>query len=163
MQTGQGMPRVKLRSSADIDPALFTSWLRQPRGRADRNRAANPEQVPDGKKTTTISATTADPVGTPVGRHVWCLPRSLATVELVVKHRRAGTMAVTQIWRASRIRAADGRAPAASGRGSRSHRAGHRLWALLNAQALLNGTAGTSGGVALIEDDHRRMAARRAN
>jgi len=29
MQTGQGMPRVKLRSSADIDPALFTSWLRQ--------------------------------------------------------------------------------------------------------------------------------------
>jgi hypothetical protein len=32
---------------------------------------------------------------------------------------------------------------------------------LLNAQALLNGTAGTSGGVALVEDDRRRMAARR--
>lgn len=71
-------------------------------------------------------------------------------------------MAVTQIWRGSRIRAAGGRAPAASGRRSRRHRAGHRLWALLNAQALLNGTAGTPGGVAFIEDDHRRMTARRA-
>jgi hypothetical protein len=72
-------------------------------------------------------------------------------------------MAVTQIWRASRIRAADGRASTASGRRSRSHRAGHRLWALLNAQALLNGTAGLPpGGVALIEDDRWRMAARRA-
>lgn len=73
-------------------------------------------------------------------------------------------MAVTQIWRA---RAADGRASTGSGRRSRGHRAGHRagprLWALLNAQALLNGTAGTPGGVALIEDDRRRMAARRAN
>jgi hypothetical protein len=37
------------------------------------------------------------------------------------------------------------------------------LWALLNAQALLNGAAGTPGGVALIEDDRRRMAARRAD
>ena len=72
-------------------------------------------------------------------------------------------MAVTQIWRASRIRAADGRASTASGRRSRSHRAGHRLWALLNAQALLNGTAGTPGGAALVEDDRRRMAARRVN
>jgi hypothetical protein len=71
-------------------------------------------------------------------------------------------MAVTQIWRASRMRAAGGRASTASGRCSRSHRAGHRLWAMLNAQALLNGTAGTPGGVALIEDDRRRMAARRA-
>jgi hypothetical protein len=70
-------------------------------------------------------------------------------------------MAVTEIWRASRIRAADSRASTASGRRSRGHRAGHRLWALLNAQALLNGTAGTPCGVALIEDDRRRMAARR--
>jgi len=67
-------------------------------------------------------------------------------------------MAVTTIWRASRMRAADGRASAASGRPSRRHRAGHRLWALLNAQAVLNGTAGT-----LIEDDRQRMAARRAD
>jgi len=72
-------------------------------------------------------------------------------------------MAVTQIWRASRIRAAGGRASTASGGHSRSHRAGHRRWALLNAQALLNGTAGAPGSVALIEDDRRRMAARRAN
>jgi hypothetical protein len=72
-------------------------------------------------------------------------------------------MAVTQIWRASRIRAADGRAPTASGRRSRRLRLGPQLWALLNAQALLNGAAGTQGGVALIEDDRRRMAARRAD
>jgi hypothetical protein len=32
---------------------------------------------------------------------------------------------------------------------------------LLNAQALLNGGAGGTGGVDLIEDDRRRMAARR--
>lgn len=71
-------------------------------------------------------------------------------------------MAVTQIWRGSRMRAAGGRASTASGGRGRSHRAKHRLWALLNAQALLNGTAGTPGGAALIEDDRRRMAARQA-
>jgi surface antigen len=71
-------------------------------------------------------------------------------------------MAVTQIWRASRVRAADGWASAASSGRSRGHRAGHRLWVLLNAQALLNGMAGTAGGVALIEDDRRRMAVQRA-
>jgi hypothetical protein len=71
-------------------------------------------------------------------------------------------MAITQIWRATRIRVADGRASTVSGRRSRSRSAGPRLWALLNAQALLHGTAGTLGGVP-IEDDHRRMAARRAN
>jgi hypothetical protein len=70
-------------------------------------------------------------------------------------------MAVTQIWRASRIRAAGGRAAAGGGCG-RSHRAGHRLWVLLNAPALLDGTAGTPG-VVLVEDDRRRMAARRAS
>jgi hypothetical protein len=34
---------------------------------------------------------------------------------------------------------------------------------LLNAQALLNGSAGTPDGVAFIEDDRWRMAARRTN
>jgi hypothetical protein len=34
---------------------------------------------------------------------------------------------------------------------------------LLNAQALLNGTAGTPDGTAGMEDDRWRMAARRAN
>lgn len=72
-------------------------------------------------------------------------------------------MAITHIWRGSRIRAADGRTSTAGGGCGPSHRAGHRLWALLNAQALLNGTAATPGGVALAEDDRRRMAARRAN
>jgi hypothetical protein len=67
-------------------------------------------------------------------------------------------MAGTQIWRASRVAATGGRAPAGSGRGSRRHRAGLRLWTLLHAQALLNGTAGAPGGAALIEDDRRRMA-----
>jgi hypothetical protein len=72
-------------------------------------------------------------------------------------------MVVTQIQRAFRVRADDGRASTASGRRSRSRRAGPRLWALLNAQALLNGAPGTQGGVGLIEDDRRRMAARRLN
>ncbi len=72
-------------------------------------------------------------------------------------------MAGTQILRASRIAAAGGRASTASGRGGRSRRPGHRLWILLNAQALLNGSAGTPDSVAFIEDDRWRMAARRAN
>ena len=72
-------------------------------------------------------------------------------------------MTVIQDRRAPRIPAADDRAPAASGRRRRSRRAGHRLWALLNAQALLNGTAGTPGGVLPAEDDRRRLAARQAN
>ena len=72
-------------------------------------------------------------------------------------------MAGTQIWRASRIGTAGGRASAGNGRLSHGHRVGLRLWALLNAQALLNGTAGPRDGVARIEDDRWRMAARRAN
>jgi hypothetical protein len=72
-------------------------------------------------------------------------------------------MAVIQIWRASRISAADGRASTAGGRRNRSGRAGARLWVLLNARALLGGAAGTPADVALIEDDRRRMAAWRAD
>ena len=104
----------------------------------------------------------ADPVGTPVGRHVWCLRRFLATVDLAGEHRRADTMAVSQIWRASRMHADDGRASAVGGGMRRRNRyAGPRLWALLNAQARLDGTAGSRGGVDFIEDDRRRMAAQR--
>jgi len=66
-------------------------------------------------------------------------------------------MAGTQIWTASRMRLARGRASTASRPHGRDRRAGHRLWALLNAQALINGTAGTPDGVAFIEDDTRRM------
>jgi hypothetical protein len=72
-------------------------------------------------------------------------------------------MAGTRTWKASRISAADSRISTASGRGSRGHRAGLRLWTLLNAQALLSGTARTLDSVAAIEDDRWRMAARRAN
>jgi hypothetical protein len=39
----------------------------------------------------------------------------------------------------------------------------HRIWALLNAQALLSGTAVTPGGVLPAEDDRRRLAARQAH
>ena len=63
----------------------------------------------------------------------------------------------------TRIRAAGGRESTAGGRGSRGYRAGLRLWALLNAQALLNGTAGPPDSAALVEDGRQRMAARRAN
>ena len=72
-------------------------------------------------------------------------------------------MAIAHIWRASRIRAVDGRGSTASGRRSHRLRPGPQLWVLLNAQALLNGTAGTQGGVAHIEDDRGRMVAQRAD
>jgi RimJ/RimL family protein N-acetyltransferase len=63
----------------------------------------------------------------------------------------------------NRIRAAGGRASTAGGRGSRGYWAGLRLWTLLNARALLNGTAGPPDSVAPAEDGRQRMAARRAN
>jgi hypothetical protein len=72
-------------------------------------------------------------------------------------------MAETPIWRASRIGAAGSRASTVSGRAGRGHRAALRLWTLLKAQALLNGTAGTPDGAAYIEDDRWRMAGRGAN
>jgi len=66
-------------------------------------------------------------------------------------------MAETQTWGASRIRPAGSRAPAAGAVRGRGRRAGLRLWTLLNAQALINGTAGTPYDAAFIEDDSRRM------
>jgi hypothetical protein len=72
-------------------------------------------------------------------------------------------MAVNQIWRVSRTCAAGGRASTAGVGRNRGDRAGSRLWALLNAQALLSGAAGNPDGTALIEDDRGRMAARRAD
>ena len=72
-------------------------------------------------------------------------------------------MAVIQDRRAPQLPAAGDRAPAPAGRRRRGRRAGHRLWALLDVQALLSGTAGTPGGVLPAEDDRRRLAARRAN
>jgi hypothetical protein len=61
--------------------------------------------------------------------------------------------------------ATDGQSSTAGGAGGRPgssgmrRRSGGRLWALLNAQALLSGA---TAGVAGIEDDRRRMAGWRA-
>jgi hypothetical protein len=71
-------------------------------------------------------------------------------------------MAITQIWTGSRVRAADGREAVAGG-GRPGRRAGRQLWTLLHAQGLINGTAGSRDDVTFVEDDRRRMAARRAN
>jgi hypothetical protein len=71
-------------------------------------------------------------------------------------------MATTQIGRASRVRAASGREPVADD-GRRGGRVARRLWALLHAQGLINGTAGSPHDVAMVEDDRGRMSARRAN
>ena len=50
-------------------------------------------------------------------------------------------MATTQIRKAPRIRAAEGRAGASGSRKSLGRRLGLRLWTLLHAQALLNGNS----------------------
>jgi len=70
-------------------------------------------------------------------------------------------MAVIQDRRSPQAPADGGRVAAATGRG-RSRRLRHRVWALLNAQALLSGTALPLGGVLPAEDDRRRLAARQA-
>ena len=67
----------------------------------------------------------------------------------------------TEIWRASPIRRPGGMAPAVSSTDSGSRRVGVRLWVLLHAPALL-GSIGGPGDVAFMEDDRRRLAARRA-
>ncbi len=69
-------------------------------------------------------------------------------------------MTITQSWRSARVAAAHTRTPAVAGGRTGGHRARVRLWALLNAQALMNGTL---DGGDLSEDDRWRMAARRAN
>ena len=71
-------------------------------------------------------------------------------------------MAESQAWRAGRIRQAYCEAPAAGGGESRRHQAAARFWALLHAPALLRGAAGDRHDVTFIEDDYRRLAARRA-
>lgn len=64
----------------------------------------------------------------------------------------------TGIWKARHaIAAGDG----ASGIDSIGSRLAVRLWALLHAQALLQGTIGGAAGASYVEDDRRRLAARR--
>ena len=62
-------------------------------------------------------------------------------------------MATTLGWRASR------RLARTSARISRSRRVRTRLWTLLNAPGLLQGSTGTADSVACVEDDYRRFAA----
>jgi hypothetical protein len=71
------------------------------------------------------------------------------------------TMIGTQIWRDSPIRRADGMASAVSSTDRRSRRVGVRLWALLHAPAL-PGSINGPRDVSFMEDDRRRLAARRA-
>ena len=46
-----------------------------------------------------------------------------------------------------------------SARISRSHRVRTRLWTLLNAPGLLQGSTGSTDSSACVEDDYRRFAA----
>jgi hypothetical protein len=69
-------------------------------------------------------------------------------------------MTETRIWSHSRILPARAQASAAGGRSGRARRAGARLWSLLHAPGLLNGTCGGPYDVAFVEDDRRRLAAR---
>jgi hypothetical protein len=62
-------------------------------------------------------------------------------------------MATTLGWRASR------RLARTSARISRRRRVRTRLWTLLNAPGLLQGSTGTADSAAFVEDDYRRLAA----
>jgi hypothetical protein len=66
-------------------------------------------------------------------------------------------MAGIQVWRASRRLPMTNRG--SSHRSSRSRWTGGRLWTLLNAQRLLDGTTGGQHSAAYVEDDYQRFAA----
>ena len=89
-----------------------------------------------------------------VGAELVCREAATLAYEVpLVPRGESGYTEVEQVKQSrTRIRAAGGRASTAGGRGSRSYRAGLRLWTLLNAQALLNGTAGTPDSAAFVED-----------
>jgi hypothetical protein len=67
-------------------------------------------------------------------------------------------MAETTIFRVSAVRPADRATEASRGRSGRPWRV--RLWATLNAQSLIRGTAGAPHDAAFVEDDRRRLARR---
>jgi hypothetical protein len=71
-------------------------------------------------------------------------------------------MAETQAWRDSRIYRARGEASVAAGATGHGRRAHRALWSLLHAQALHDGGVGGPYDLAVVEDDRRRLAARRA-
>ncbi len=62
-------------------------------------------------------------------------------------------MAGTHVWRASRMLARTSR------RSSRSARVSTRLWTLLNAPGLLQGSTAGADSATRMEDDRRRLAA----
>ncbi len=62
-------------------------------------------------------------------------------------------MARTLVWRASRMLART------SPQNSRSRRVRARLWTVLNAPGLLQGSTGGADSAAWMEDDYRRFAA----
>jgi hypothetical protein len=62
-------------------------------------------------------------------------------------------MAGTNVWRAPRILART------SARSSTSRRVRTRLWTLLNAPGLLQGSTSSADSAAHVEDDYRRFAA----
>ncbi len=88
-----------------------------------------------------------------MGWHVWFPPGALARLELAGSHRKAEEMATTLGWRASR------RLARTSARVSRSRRVRTRLWTVLNAPALLQGSTRGADSAARMEDDYRRLAA----
>src|SRR5215467_4694392 len=102
----------------------------------------------------------SNPVGTPVGGHVWSKPPPLARVKSARSPGGSRRMSETQALRVSPARTAGASASAAGGRDRHGHRVARRLWSLLNAQALLDGTARGPGVV--VEDDGQRLAGRRA-
>jgi RimJ/RimL family protein N-acetyltransferase len=89
-----------------------------------------------------------------VGAELVCRESATVAYEVpLVPRGESGYTEVEQVKQSqTRIRAAGGRASTAGGRGSRSYRAGLRLWTLLNAHALLNGTAGTPDSAAFTPD-----------
>jgi len=90
-----------------------------------------------------------------VGAELVCRESATVVYEVpLVPWEESGYTEAEQVKQSqTRICAAGGRAATAGGRGSRRYRAGLRLWTLLNAQALLSGTAGTPDSAAFVEDD----------
>jgi hypothetical protein len=80
------------------------------------------------------------------------------TTKMTGTQVREATPARTTVAPASAVAAS---AATARSRGRRGHELGRRLWSLLHAQALLNGTAAGPGDLGFAEDDRRRLAARR--
>jgi len=69
-------------------------------------------------------------------------------------------MVETRIWRAAPVCAADDLAFGARRGETRGRPWRLRLWALLNAQALIRGATGGPDDIAFAEDDRQRLARR---